>query len=372
MSKNTIEIPFAEIVERQMRLASIRADAEAKARSVSNDIYVRDIPRKEDWNFLMVTSSITFVAEYGSGTATIQPGSSTVTFSSDFVADSAMRGRKIKFDGSDYVYDVVDLSSSTGVIIGPPFSDTNSVSGGNYGIFQPVYPLNSDFERFPKNGGLYHFKGGKKQVIPEADYQVYLEDYDPSPSQTQASCRVTGMDTAGNQLVEVTPPPVAALAVQYDYLKQLRPMRETTAGVLDTIAAAGTTVTGSAGTTRFTEATTGDFFRVDNFGTGEDSEWFRIIAIAHDSSLTLATAFGLSAATSAAYTICSAPDMPVMMHPAVLYGGLAQLTATQDDPIALAYKQEYANILSDGKRVYKTRVYSKDISTIAEEWDYRR
>ena len=372
MSKNIVELPFTEIVERTSELLRLREDVEKKIRGVVNDVYCRDIPKKEDWSFLVATSSITFVAAYGSGNATIQPGSSTVTFSSLFVADSAMRGRKISFSGNSYIYDVVSLSSSTGVVIGPPLSGTQSVTAQNYNIFQPVYSLNLDFDRFPKNGGLHIYEGGKKKIISEKAYQSYTEDYIPTPSDNIDSCRLLGVDTAGRTLLEVQPPPKNALSSEYDYLRRLDPLRETTAGVVGTVSAAGTTVTGSAGTTRFTEARTGDWFRVDAFGTGNDSEWYRILAIANDSSITLATAFGLSGATSAAYTICSSPKMPTLLHPGILYGTIMQLAADQNDPLVLAYKSEYASILSDAKRIYKTRIYSPEIPTIAEDYHYRR
>lgn len=372
MSKNTIEIPFTEIIERVRELLGFREEVSSKIRGVVNDIYLRDITKKEDWSFLIARSSLTFTEEFTTGNATINTGGTTVTFSSTFVADSGMIGRRIKFSNNDNIYDVNGLSSSTGVTIQPPLSGTQNITSQSYSIFRTTYPLAGDFDRFPKNGGLYLFYGGQPKRIPEKDYGYYVDNYQPTPSENQEFCRLIGTDTAGNRLIEIVPPSKSSISAQYDYLKRLRPMRQTTSGVISMASNGATTVTGSAGTTRFTEATTGDFFRVDAFGQGGDSEWYRIIAIANDSSLTLATAFGTSAATSANYTICSAPDMPAMLHPAVLYGTITQMSATQDDPMVVGYKGEYASVLSDGKRLYKTRMYRQEIANVSEEYHYRR
>ena len=371
MSKNIREIPLTEMVERIHELARIREEVSKKVRGVVNDIYVRDIPRKEDWSFLIATSSLTFIQEYTTGNATINTSGSTVTFSSTVTVDSTMIGRKIKFASNDYVYNVSGLSSSTGITISPPLSGTQNISGQSYSMFQPIYALAGDFERFPKNGGLHIFQGGQKKTVMEQSYQHYVDNFIPSANDNTDFCRLVGNDTAGNRLIEVVPPPKNALSAEYDYYRQVYPMRETTSGLIGNISASGTSVIGDSNT-RFTEARTGDYFRINNFGTGSDSEWYRIIAISGNSGLTLQTAFGLSGATSAGYTICSSPDIPTMIHPGVMYGALAAILADQDDPMALAYKQEYANVLTDGKRIYKTRTYNKEIATIAEDYQYRR
>jgi len=141
--------------------------------------------------------------------------------------------------------------------------------------------------------------------------------------------------------------------------------------MVQNISASGTTVTGDINTL-FSQANTGDYFRINAFGVSGDSEWYRIISISGNSGLTLQTAFGLSGATSASYTICSAPQMPAKMHPAILYGSLLQLSADQDDPMTQAYNLKLAEVLSDGKRLYKTRIYNQQIHNMGEEYLYRR
>lgn len=370
MSKNQADIPFTELVERISQLLGIREDVEKKVRGVVNDVYLSDIPRKEDWSFLIATSSITFVSRYNTGNASINTGNSTVSFSSDVTIDSAMVGRKIKFYDNDYVYDIVSMSSTTGVVIGPTLSGDRNISAGAYDIFQPVYRLNSDFDRFPKNGGLHYFSGGRKVVIPEKSYQDHISDFTPTPSDIQEYCRVLGTDTAGNRLVEVNAPPLTARSVEYDYIFRLTPMRETTAGLIGNIDAQGTTVRGDSNT-RFSQANTGDYFRVDALGTGADSEWYRIIAL-NGTSLTLATAFANTGVTSANYTIASAPRMPTMLHNGIMYGAITVLAGGQNDPMVTGYKNEYSIVLSDAKRIYKTRIYSKEVENISEDYLYRR
>lgn len=371
MSKNTRELPFTEIVERVSENMRIRSDQEKKVRGIINDVYVRDIPRKEDWSFLVVSSTVTTVEEYTTGNATINTGGTTITFSSTFVASSSFIGRQIKISGNDYVYELDGQSGSTGMTIQPPFSGNQNVSGAPFSIFEAKYSLAGDFDRFPKNGGLYKFQGGAYEVIPEYSYQDFRTEYSPSTTNTPTRCILLGADTAGNRIVEISPPAKIAVSLPYDYYKVLRPMRETT-GFLTSIGTSQTAVTGSSGFSLFTEAVTGWYLRVDAFGTGADSEWYPIAAITTRSNLTLAVSFGLSAAGTTMFTLCPAPDMPVRMHPAVMYGAMTQIAADQNDPLVQGYMLKYAEVLSDGKILYKTRTYSQQVSLMAEDYLYRR
>lgn len=181
-----------------------------------------------------------------------------------------------------------------------------------------------------------------------------------------------GQDTAGNTLVELVPPPSLAENWGYDYYKQVRPLIETSAGTLSSIQAGATLVTGNTNC-RFAEATTGDWFRVDALGTGADSQWYRILAITNNSSLNLATAFANTAITSSAnYTIARAPEMPVRMHIAVVYGALRSIELDQTDENYLFYHTQYAQVMSDAKRIYVSRPYNQEVTGIHEDYMYRR
>jgi hypothetical protein len=165
-----------------------------------------------------------------------------------------------------------------------------------------------------------------------------------------------------------------ALSYRYDYFIKPMPLKENTAGLIGNISNGGTTVIGDTNC-QFTQMTTGDYLRIDALGKSSDSSWYRIIAIANDSTMTLQTAFqntGNASVTSANYTISSAPQMPSKMHPCLLYGAILQLATDQNDPMMPAYNVKLAEVLSDGKRLYVSRIYSQDIHHLGEEFLYRR
>lgn len=368
MSKNLEELPFTEIVERASEIARERADVESKVRAIVNDVYIREIARKEDWTFFLVSSSITLVPQYITGNITATTGSNTVTFSSDVVLTASNNGMQLKISGNDYVYQFT-FGNTTGGTITPPLSGNVNVTSQPYALFQAYYSLANNFDRFPKNGGLVNYRGTTEEIITEQPYQEWWQDYSSSAQDTPKKCRIIGQDTMGNALLEINPPAKSYKTLRYDYFYKPRIMRENTAG-LCAVSASATTVFGDP-STQFALANTGDYFRIDAFGTKGDSEWYRIGAI-NGTALTLQTAFGLSGATSAGFTICSAPQMPYKMHPAILYGTVLQLTVDQEDPMFQAYNLKLAEVLSDGKRLYKTRIYNQDIHHLGEEFLYRR
>jgi hypothetical protein len=123
---------------------------------------------------------------------------------------------------------------------------------------------------------------------------------------------------------------------------------------------------------QFTTAKTGDYLRIDAFGTGSESSWYRIINIADDSAMTLQVAFANSAVTSCPYTIASAPDMPVKLHPAILWGALKQMTIDQNDENSVYYLTKYNEAIIDARKLYVSRVYSQKIENISEDYNFRR
>ena len=371
MSQNIPEIPFTELVERASQLARERANVEQKVRGIVNDVYVRDIARKEDWNFFLVNSALTLTENFNLGDITVTTGNTTAIFSSVVTVDSSFTGKQLKIDGNDYVYNVTFQSASS-CLINPPLSGNQNVTSAPYNLFKSLYSLAPDFDRFPKNGGLINYRGSAEDIIPEKPYQEFTRESNSTPTDTPSFCRIYGTDTAGNQLLEVNPPPKIAKSLRYDYFIRPKIMREITGGTVQ-IGGGGTTVIGDAASfSYFASAVTGDWLRIDAYGVAADSEWYRVIAVNNNSSLTLQTAFNVSGVTSAAYTLCSAPQMPAKMHPAVLYGTILQLVVDQDDPMTQAYMIKLAEVLSDGKRLYKSRVYNQTIHSDAEDWMYRR
>lgn len=373
MAKNISEIPFTEICERTQELGRERVDNMSKIRGIVNDFYVREFPRKFDWNFFMAQSTITTKAQYTTGSLSANTGSTAVTFSSDAALTIDNTFWQLKVSGNDYVYQFTYGSSTSGTL-NIPLSGTVNALNSSYNLFQPYYSLASNFDRFPKNGGLILYQGGNEQIIPELAYQDWPIYYTPSPTTLAAYCRLYGTDTAGNTLLEINPPPADPISYRYDYFIKPSVMYQLTSGLIGSVGNGASQVIGDTNT-QFTRANTGDYFRVDALGTSADSEWYRIIAIANDSTLTLQTAFkntGNAAVTSANYTICPAPSMPYKMHPAILYGSILQLAVDQNDPMVQAYNTKFAEVLSDGKRLYVSRIYNQQIHSMAEQYLYRR
>lgn len=369
MAKNTDIIPFTEICERVLRLARVPDNVMSKVRGVVNDVYCREIGNKWDWNFLLVESSITTTPQYNTGTVSINTGDTTTVFSSDVSLDSSFSHRKIKFDGNDVVYDFTYVGATGGTIRPQLLGNTNLTSVG-YTIFQPTYSLANDFSRFPKDLGVYKWTGGKRITIPEEPIQEQRLNYTSTPGMPE-KIKLTGTDTGGCQQFDFRPPPKDERVYGYDYFKRLMPMYETTGQTLS-VGAGATTVNGSPSTARFIEATTGDYFRVDNFGKGEDSTWYRIIAIADDSSMTISPVFANSAVTEANYTICRAPEMPTMLHPAIMYGAIRALAVDQNDQNVAYYVKMEADTILDAKKLYISRVYAQEMHGIQEDYRYRR
>ena len=369
MSKNIQEIPFTELVERVGLIARERADVDPKIRGAVNDTYIREIGRKWDWNFLLVSSTLTVTPSYNTGTVSANTGATTLTFSSDVSLDASYTGSQVKITGNDYVYNAT-YQSATSLTIQPPISGNLNYTNAGYTIFFPFYALAQDFDRLVKNGSLVNYIGGVQKTIAETPYQEWAPNYSVSPSDTPDRIRIIGTNTAGNQVLEINPPPKTAKSYMYNYYQSLKPMRETTAGLIGSIGSSSTSVVGDSNT-RFLEANTGDYFRIDAFGTGNDSEWYRIISIQNNSTMTLQTAFGLSGATSTGYTICSSPQIPVKLHPAIMYGAILQIAVDQTDQMYQAYNMKLAEVLSDGKRLYVSRVYNQQLHSDAEEYLYR-
>ena len=370
MAKNTDQLPFTEIVERVREIARIASDNDRpRARGAVNDVYARKIPAEEDWTFLLVSSAITCDRPVSDGTVTVNTGDSTVQLSSTSLG-SANTGWRVKLNDNADVYTLTYVNATT-MTINPSLSEGQNIANGAYVAFNPFYALATNFDRFPKNGGFLFYQGGRITAIPEQREQKYYQDYTPQPNSVPAHCRPVTMGTSGVPIYEIVPPPLKAYNLPYEYLKRPEQLRESTAGWV-TIDAGSTVVVGSPGFSRFTEAQTGWYFRVDAFGQGADSEWYRIISIAHNSSLTLQTAFGMSGAVSAGYTLCPAPDYPVKVQPAIMFGAITVITADQNDELYQFYNARYTETLSDAKRTFKTRIYPQEVETVFEDFQYRR
>jgi hypothetical protein len=363
-------IPFEEALEKIGKLA--RDDAEnskVKIRGVIQNLYLREIPRKYDWSFLFASTSLPINGEYKTGTVSATTGSNALVFNGATLS-SAMTGRKIKINEGDGVFDIQTVSGTSDATITPNYYGTNNVSGGAYSIFDPDYALPSNFDRFPKGGGLILYQGGQKVPLKEEAIQEYYENYNSSPS-TPEACHIEGVDGNGNSLVVIRPASDSDISLGCDYIKKLTPLKTTSSGLVGNVSSGGLVVHGDSNT-RFTEATSGDYFRINNLGIGEDSKWYRVALITNNSVLTLSTTFALTGMTSTGYCISSAPEYPDKMQDALIWGTLRTLVGDQGDTMFAYYNNQLAEVLSDGKRLYVTRQPSTEIHSVATDWNYRR
>ncbi len=370
MSKTIRELPATELVERAIQIARIETtNDESRVWGALHDTYTRDLPYRADWQPLVASAILATSAKYTTGTVTATTGSTSITFSSDVSLSAAYTGWRLRFNDNPNVYTFTYTNATAGTI-SPALSEDRSITAGAYTLFQPVYPLASNFDRFPKNGGLQLWQGGAPTPIPEVPLQEYYSEFTASPTRP-VRCRLIGPDTAGNQQVELGPPPDKAYAVPYDYFYLPEPLRETTAGTV-TINAGSSTAT-FHGTAHLSEAGSGWYFRVDAFGDEADSEWYRVLALsAANSTVTLQTAFGVSGATSANYTLCNAPALPSLFHGALLHGMVKYLLADQNDKNFIYADSMESAIYNDAKRLYKTRTYNQTVDTILTEYHFRR
>ena len=363
-------IPFVEIVERVHNLAREKAGNEKIVRGIVNDVYTRDISREYDWSFLKSSSAISCIAEYNTGYVTVNTQGTACAFQSGATITSSMTGRKIKFDGNSNIYDFTQNGATAG-IINPPLSGEVNVGSGGYTIFKDTFPLASDFDRFPVNGGLLFYSAGQPTPIPEKMDDDWYAEYTPTPTTEPNMCRIIEPDTAGNIAVQVNPPPQDPTVLSYEYIKQVNPMTFSTAGTVVTVSNS-TVITGTG--TFFTRMTTGDYFRVDDFGIAQDSDWYRISTISSDTNLTLSSNFRATTTGGAYsnYTISSAPQMPFRIQDAIIAGAMRHILMDQNDKNFIFYHTQFAKVLSDNKILYKSRQAKDDIELIAENYDYRR
>ena len=367
MGKLTRVIPATEVVERSITISRAQGD-DLRAWGALNDIYLQELPAQADWTFLMATSALSTSARYITGTATVNTGATAVTFTGATIP-SGTTGWRMRFNDNPNVYDWTFVSSSNGTIA-PALSEDRNISGGAFTLFNPYYTLATNFDRFPKNGGLQLWQGAKPTPVPEMPIQEYFDEFSASPGRP-AKCQLIAPDTLNRAQVELVPPPDKVYLMPYHYIYAPTPLRETTGGVA-TVAASGTGAT-FQGAVRVGEMVTGMYFRIDNFGEDADSEWHQIVSVsAANSNVTFQSTFTTSAANSANYTVCNVPVYPLVLHGALLHGVVKRLLADQNDKTFIYTDSLQTAAINDAKRLFRTRTYNQEIETVFDEYHYRR
>lgn len=351
-------IPYTELWERLLTMGRIDSpNNEDYAKGLINDVYVRTLPRIEDWNPLINESFLSMTSRYNTGTVAVNAGSTSVTGTST-VWTSAMTsadGYKIKFASNDNVY-TFDYASATTATISPALSGDTDITAGGYFIFRDEYQLASDFDRLLKNGSVYVYSGGRLQdTIEEQAHDKFREDFTPEttdPIRRVILTRTHG--TSGNRLIRVNPPPKTAKVYPYEYVQKVTPMADYNIGTV-AVTNGSTTVTGTD-TYWSANVAAGDYLRVDSNGMGDSSKWYQIASVDSNTQVTLSSNFGEYTESSVEYTISKAPTaFPSEFHEFILYEALLLVVGEQGDALAQNFLLQRDRIMYDLKKNYKSR-----------------
>ena len=328
--------PFTKIVEDVMlevRENSSEVSVERKYQRRVNDIYVRDIPSKLDFDFMRKQGSVSLVANYDTGTCSISSGATDIV-GSGTTWTTAMTGRKMKISGNDEIYTFTYSGPSAGTV-NVAYNGTTSSSSLTYTIYEDTYNLASDFDRLVVPPGFYYDNGGAKTQIKQLFTDDWYKYYTTTATQDPAYFRLTGRNSTNlNWTVEVQPPVDTARILKYEYIPELTEMTEYITGTCAT--AAGSTTVVGIGTAFTTAIELGDAFRIDS----RPSDWYIINATTSSTNMTLSSAYPNTVAATDKYTICKVPRLPIKLQLAIFYG--ACFLSSQDQDNNQAAKNYYA------------------------------
>jgi len=359
MSVNLINgtIPFTELFERLMTLAKIDSfNNEDYAKGLTNDAYTRALPSIGDWLCIMKESVVTTSASYSNGTVAITAGATFLVgigslWTSDMTYDN---GWRIKFDGQDNIYEFTYVTPTT-ANINPPLSGSTSLAAGTYKLFRDEYALPADFDRFLKNGSLYALIGGRLyNTIMELPRDQFREQFFPEPLDPIFRMMLTRVNSSGDRMIRVNPPPKAIKTYPIDYIPKIAPMKEYTTGTVSL--SAGSQVVTGVGTYWAANVAAGDYFRIDTNGVGDSSKWYRVQEVTSNTSLMLTAAWGEGAEVGSEYTICTAPSsFPTEFHEFILYEAVSVAVASNADPNAEIMIARRGDVLNRLNKNYKGR-----------------
>lgn len=350
-------IPFTELFERLMTLAKIDSfNNEDYAKGLINDSYTRTLPGLADWNPLVTEGFLTMTAYYSTGTVACTAGATALTGTGTTWTASmtSNAGWKIKFSGFDNVYSF-DYVSATTATISPALEGATNLSGGTYKLFRDEYALSSTFDRFLKNGSIYVIQGGRTyNTIGELPRDQFREQFIAEPMDPIFRAMLTRVDSSGNRLVRVNPPPQTAKVYVYEYIPKLAPMKEYTVGTV-AVTNGSTTVTGTS--TLFTaNVAAGQYFRIDSVGQGDSSKWYTISSVDSNTQLTLTAAYSDVADSGVDYTVCSAPtSLPSEFHEFILYDAVSVAVSSSADQNSQLMIARRSDVLSRLNKTYKSR-----------------
>lgn len=350
-------IPFTELFERLMTLGKIDSfNNEDFAKGLINDAYTRALPGLEDWTPIITEAFLSMSAYYNTGTVAATAGGTTITGSGTTWTSTMTNdhGWKIIFPSLGNVYQFTYVSA-TSATINPALEGSANLSGSTYTIFRDEYALPSDFDRLLKNGSIYVMYGGRlRDTIGELPRDKFKEQFVPSPSDPIFRAVLTRVDTSGNRLVRLNPPPQTAVVYPIEYIPRIAPMKEYTIGTA-AVTNGSTTVTGT-GTQFSSNVVAGQYFRVDTIGQGDSSKWYSIATVNSATQLTLSSAYLDGAESGVEYTVCSAPTaFPPEFHEFILYEAASVAVGSAADSNTQIMISRRSDVLSRLNKTYKSR-----------------
>lgn len=350
-------IPFSELFERLMTLAKIDSfNNEDFAKGLINDAYTRSLPSLNDWNPLITESYLSMTAYYNTGTVACTAGATSLTGTGTTWTSGMTNnaGWKIKFASLDLVYSFTYVSSTTATI-NPALEGATNLSGATYVLFRDEYALPTDFDRFLKNGSIYIQQGGRTyNIIGELPRDQFREQFIAEPSDPIFRAMLTRVNSSGDRMVRLNPPPRTAKVYPFEYIPKLAPMKEYTIGTV-TVTNASTTVTGSS-TLFSANVTAGDYFRLDSIGQGDSSKWYKISSVDSNTQLTLSSAYSDASGSAEEYTVSSSPSgLPSEFHEFILYEAVSLVSASASDNNSSLMIARRADILARLNKNYKSR-----------------
>jgi hypothetical protein len=313
--------PFTQIYEDvmlEMRENSTDAAVEKKYKRRVNDIYVREIRSKFEWDWLRAVGTITLKAKYSTGTVSVVNGSAAVV-GTGTTWTSAMTGMKFTVPNTNEIYTFTRTAATTGTISPVYQGATNATA--SYAIFEYVYPMASDYSRMTTEPGLYYDYSTGRTIV-EWKNNKYFRDHFTTQSSTFPTffAEYPVKSSTGLLQIQIMPPVDTARILSYEYIKALPELTEFTTGTATT-SAGSASVTTSSDYSAFISA--GQYFRID-----ADSTWSKITTVS-TTTLTLADLYP-SSNTTASYTVSDVPDIPYTLHEALFYGG-CYLTAKEQN-----------------------------------------
>ena len=332
--------PFTAIVEEVMlevRENSTEAAVERKYQRRVNDIYARELSQK-DFDFLKTSNSITVGAAYSTGTISGSSGSTSVT-GSGTTWTNTHTGYKLKISGNDEIYTFTYASGTTGTVTPALTAD---ISADSYIMFQDTYSLASDFDRFAIPPGMFYDYGGSRVSISPQFPKDWYQTWTTNSTNLPTHYRLFGRSSSTLYWqVQVTPPITAAKKLSYEYYPLLTEMTEYITGTCATTAG-DATITGTS-TDFVNNVSAGDAFRMDS----APNDWYIVSSVTDATHLELSAAYPVTK-TTAAYTICKIPQMPVSLHLAIFYGACSLSSQDQDNATAAkTYQALYQKTITD-------------------------